>query len=706
MADASAPANGSRLAAWCSVAMLAAAFAWFWPVLGHGLRSDDYLLPYYTDRASGAVQWRRVLEELVRPWFGTADLYRPLVSVSFGAELAWWPSLPARHAFNVLCIGVTAAAVAATAARLAPQRRRPLAALLAGAVVVLHPAAVEPAAWICARTTGMQVAFGAVAAWLFVRHRQRGGAAWPGVLAAACALLCKEGAVTLPVTLLALDVLRDPRAPWRERLRALRPYAVLLLGYFALRVVVLGRLGGGDAGTGSALGSLANVATRGLQLLAPPGPSRPEPSTLTFESWWLEWLLHASVAALPFAPLALWLRAKVLLLPVWLLVLVAPTHSLPAGDGFFGRLVFDAVPALAIALACALAAANARALLLATAAMQALVLGLYATGSAAWLRRTTHEDRVARAVERTLHGAAATATPARPFAVTGLPYLPLFHQKLWGVLGLSPFAPRDLPVIGLPELLVADVHAPRFFNDAAPIHAVLAAGGAVAVLDGDAMRFVALPRAAPGRGLLAAAAAAPREFLAQQPWTGTGVAAIEVTLPAPARSVRMRLLDDPDREHAFGWQATAAARSPAWFDTTHASAPILLQRFHLPFRGVELEVDGAAPPTGTTVHVHATLPERPLPHRAAGAARTRAELEALPQHPPGDGPLRLYVLLPTGVRHQDVPAGGAPLGDDLREHLRYALDLYAPLLVHWFWQTPPAAGDAPWRSELDWATAR
>ena len=47
-----------------------------------------------------------------------------------------------------------------------------------------------------------------------------------------------------------------------------------------------------------------------------------------------------------------------------------------------------------------------------------------------------------------------------------------------------------------------------------------------------------------------------------------------------------------------------------------------------------------------------------------------------------------------------------PMPAVVREHLRWALDLYAPLTVHWFWQSPPDGATAPWRSELDWATAR
>ena len=51
------------------------------------------------------------------------------------------------------------------------------------------------------------------------------------------------------------------------------------------------------------------------------------------------------------------------------------------------------------------------------------------------------------------------------------------------------------------------------------------------------------------------------------------------------------------------------------------------------------------------------------------------------------------------------PAGGADLSAALQEHLRFALDIYGPLTVHWFWQTPPDFPGPPWCSELDWAVA-
>lgn len=696
MTDANATAHDprpGRVAAACCVAMLAAAFLWFWPTLQHGLRSDDYLACYWTDRLTGAIHWGRVFEEFVRPWFGVGELYRPLVSLTYSIELALFPSPAARHAFNVLFVAITAAATAATAALLATHRRA-FAACLAGAVVVLHPATVETAAWISARVTSLQMAACALACWAYTRHLVLGRPLWPSLLWQVLALASKEGAMTLVVTLAAIDCLHAPHERVRTRARRLLPFVVVLGLYLCWRLVLLGRLGP-IREDGFSPAHVWNVAVRTLHLAVPPDPEH----ALSY------WTLPLLLAAL--APLWRRLGALALLVPLWWLLVLAPSQHIPAAlDSLIGRFVFDAVPGLGIVLGLALAAGARRATALGCGAAALVWLAGAAVNSRAWIARFDAEDHVSRSVERALAVAAAHATPARPFACAGLPTLPLFHQKLWGVLGLRPFAARDLAVLGLPELLVPDAFAPEFFADAAPVHAILATGGDVASIDYTTMRFVSLTRAP--AATLPLTPGAPHEFVVASgsSWPGTALAAIEVRLPRPAAAVRLRLLDDAPDERAYGWQQQSAKGGTAWFVTAHAVAPILLQTLGVPFRGVGLEVDGNAPAPGTTVVVHAALASRALPQRAAGATRTRDELHALPATPPFREPSRLYLLLPTGVRHMDAPPEGADMSPALREHLRYALDIFAPLTVHWFWQSPRDAPGPPWCSELDWASAR
>ncbi|MBZ0149928.1 MAG: hypothetical protein K8J09_00240, partial [Planctomycetes bacterium] len=61
--------------------------------------------------------------------------------------------------------------------------------------------------------------------------------------------------------------------------------------------------------------------------------------------------------------------------------------------------------------------------------------------------------------------------------------------------------------------------------------------------------------------------------------------------------------------------------------------------------------------------------------------------------------------LPTGARSATTTAAEA-LPATLQEHIAYATNLFAPLTIYWFWQTPRDWHGEPWRSELDWALVR
>ena len=320
-------------------AVLALAWWWFSPLLGLGLRNDDFLATYYVDGETGAVLWGRVFEEFTRGWFGAPELYRPMVSLSLAVEYSFTGQLPLLHLGNVLMLAVAAAATAMLAARLAAGGglRAALAGLVAGALVVLHPAAVEPGTWILSRTTALQMAFTALALWSFVRSLD-GGARWPHLVLLACALASKEGAVTAPFSMLLLDLLHRRDATLGARLRAVLPALCLLGGYFALRLVLLGQLGK----VGDPVGLLergANLSVRAADLFASPAPGD------SGRPWWML-LVWGGVAAGLLRGVG-WRGA--LMLP-WAVLLVAPASHVEVIAGRLdGRLLFDAVPFVAVA---------------------------------------------------------------------------------------------------------------------------------------------------------------------------------------------------------------------------------------------------------------------------------------------------------------------------------------------------------------------
>jgi hypothetical protein len=105
--------------------------------------------------------------------------------------------------------------------------------------------------------------------------------------------------------------------------------------------------------------------------------------------------------------------------------------------------------------------------------------------------------------------------------------------------------------------------------------------------------------------------------------------------------------------------------------------------------------------------VHRSTPARGLPAPpVAGAARDRAFVRGLTEQLPGGERARFYLWLPTAPRWQDVQAGGAPMDDLLRRELDWALDLFGPLFVRWWWQSPPDANTTPWRTPMDRALVR
>lgn len=692
------PAGSGRRERVAVLALLPLALLWFWPTFAHGLRSDDFLVTYYTDRLSGAVRWDRVVAEFARPWFDAGELYRPLVSVSFGLELALCPSPGARHVVNTLLVAIAALATAATAGVLARAhgagpKARVAAPLLAGLTVLLHPAAVETAAWLAARVTSLEMAFGALALWRYTTALAAGRRSRGALALFALALLTKEGAVTLPATLLLADWLLLPQAPLRARVRRMLPYAALLAGYFALRLLVLGRIGSVDAPF--ALANLGNVAVRVGQLVAPPDASG--------------WSLRAAPIELPFALLPLiWRhRLAIALLPLWAFAALLPTQHLSADFAtFYGRFCFDALPGLGLV--------GALAFVLGARSRTRWIVGLWplwlaglAMTSRGWLDRYATEDQQGRAATAAVATLAAAATDAQPVAIAGLPMLPVFHQKLWGVLGLAPFQPRDLPVLGLPDLLTPDDKAPLQAHDGAPVHALLAAGGRVGRYDQDRRLFVDVPFPGQGGLELAADPANPGAFVATAGLSPAAFASVHVQAAADARTLELELLDDLPGPSAYGRQRRPATAGAATFATVHAIAPVLLGSVGVPLRGVRVFVDGQPAPASTTVVVHRTTPARELPGPpVAGGERDRAFVHGLTLQPPGGERARFYLWLPTAPRWQDVPAGGAPMDALLQRELAWALDLFGPLVVRWWWQSPPDATTPPWRTPMDRALAR
>ena len=684
------PRRASKL--WLLLPVLLA-LAWFWPTLWHGFRSDDFLTVYYWDRHAHAVHWDRVFAEFGRAWFGVRDIYRPLVSVSYGVNLQLSPDPFGWHLLNVLLLGVTASCTAALAALHCARLPR-LAGLIAGAADVLHPAAVEPTAWIAARTSGLQVALGVAAMLAFARHLRGRGRRWPYVVLTALALLTKEGAVMLPVSLLMLDLLHRVGRTWAERWRLHGPVLVLVAGYLVFRKLLLGWFGTAESGHG-VVERASNLFTHGGLLVVPP---------LADGAQWA--LVLLPVAAIVLAVMDVW-PARSVLFAIWIGALLLPTsHMASSAAAFDGRFLYDAVPVVALFLALAVdarkQAGSAR-----NALLFALVLvgGYFAAGSRQWLDRYGEQDATVRAVQHQVLAAAHASAPGRPFGIGGLPGLPLLQTKLWGVLGLEPFTTVERPLVGVPEIVARDDAAWALFGDAAPVHAMAELGAGVAIWQPAANTVVPVARPTVAEVELVASQSAPGAFVpGSPPLLATAVAAVQVVVSKPASRFRLRLLDDLSGDFAFGWrEVRGAPTTTAWFDLTRALPPLVQGGCS----GLAIEIDGEPAPAGTVVRARGSLATGPLLSVLAGRVVPRDALDAVLRPPRHDLALRLYLLLPTGLLSADVLAGTATRLDAATQNqIGFAADVLGGCLVHCFWQTLPDHPGEPWRSPIDWFAVR
>lgn len=667
------------------------AVLWFLPTLWHGFRSDDFLTVYYYDRDEARVFWDRVFGEWARPWFGVRDLYRPFVSLTFGANWAASTSPAGFHALNVALLSITAAAIAAAAARLVKTAPR-AAALLAGAVVVLHPAAVEPTAWIAARTTGLQVCWSALAYATFLRWRDgEGRLVWP-LLATAFACTSKEGAVLLPASFLALDLLRGSRPHWRTHL----PFALLVGGYLLWRQALLGVLTTAEEGhtlLERARGAWALLA----QLAAPPSA----------EGWAGPVVLASTAGLALFAAIAA-LRSLVCLPWAFLLLSPGTTHVQVAGGELAGRFVFDAAPALALLAAFALGGQRIALRPLAGLAALALLTALGFAGHA-HLAGYTAQDREIGALQAQLQvqaqSQAQTAEAAgAPFGVVGLPRLPLLQPGLWGFLAQRPFVGRDLSVVGLDHVLTKDPAAANVFADATAISVLATDGAGCAGWNSGAGALTPLPRGRDGASAFVPVDGFPGRFVASQRLPSTAAQMLEVVAPGPVRQWQVAVLgnlEGPLAQAPFAADTGAGPPRPDfWCDTSGVLGWVVATQLGGGVAGVEVTCDGRPAPAGTVVRAHARPTVVPVP--AGGATSVdRTVLASRIRLPatPGAPWQSLYLLLPTGVHRLPVSAEGrVELDAEAKGQLGFASDVLGPCRVHWFATAPGGAGQKPART--------
>jgi tetratricopeptide (TPR) repeat protein len=251
-----------------AVAIFLIAAAVFANALWNGFALDDVAIVQQNARVH---DWRALADIWLTPYwpfFGDQlGLYRPLAIFAYALQWAVAAGAPwVFHLTNLALHAVASVLVYAFVLRLLPTlgnaERAPdaapvhtAAALLAGLVFALHPVHTEVVANIVGQAELIAAVTTLAACYLHATRRHDGLA--PGRLIAIAALfalgmLAKESAIVLPALLIAIDAAqgrwRYARAPLVAYVRSmLVPVAVLTLvavAYFALRIEVLGSIGG------------------------------------------------------------------------------------------------------------------------------------------------------------------------------------------------------------------------------------------------------------------------------------------------------------------------------------------------------------------------------------------------------------------------------------------------------------------------------
>lgn len=196
------------------------------------------------------------LAALAQPILPGTTYFRPLVLASFAAEFQVFANHDptVSHLINLLIHALNTLVLALIACRLNLTFNNPnpaLRALIAAAFYVVHPALIEPVAWISGRFDLMVTLFMLAAMWGYLCLTGRVRMVWL-VATFLCAALSKEMAVVLPPLLLILFILEQGSTAtwgglWRDfwRQAQWQPFVALMLTgicYLALRIYFMGQV--------------------------------------------------------------------------------------------------------------------------------------------------------------------------------------------------------------------------------------------------------------------------------------------------------------------------------------------------------------------------------------------------------------------------------------------------------------------------------
>lgn len=223
--------------AWIALVLVLAGVSLF-PVLDNGFVWDDEPFIVWNESLHGPGSLRRIVA--AGDAFGSGGgnpYYRPVTTLSFAIDRRFYGENPAGYHATNLLLHLAVCALVFLAALKHTGRR--IAAGAAALLFAVHPAVVEPVAYVSARADLLCAAF-MLGAWLlYLRGRETGSSRDLGfaVLAFALALFSKIVALALLPVLALHEILLVRRG--ERRVAALIPFAALAGAFLLVRALVL-----------------------------------------------------------------------------------------------------------------------------------------------------------------------------------------------------------------------------------------------------------------------------------------------------------------------------------------------------------------------------------------------------------------------------------------------------------------------------------
>ena len=234
----------------------------------------------------------------------TLDELRPLLAFTYwlDANLYGVTNVAGYHATNVVIHILNGLLVMGIARAVAP--KEPSFALLAASLFVMMPTHQEPIAWISGRVDSLASVFYLGAFLCFVRFRLEQRRRWlvAALLAFVSGLFAKQSIVTLPLLLVAFDVVwpladRQPHLRWSSRVWPHVPFVVVAVVYLAVRHQLFGNAVREDLLTATTIREFIGRQDRYARELMPAPNFAPKPMKVMAEiltvlilaigAWWM-----------------------------------------------------------------------------------------------------------------------------------------------------------------------------------------------------------------------------------------------------------------------------------------------------------------------------------------------------------------------------------------------------------------------------------